>query len=77
MAGTVQLPATFLILHALKSEDMFNVLPGWTVGSSWILATISYALIYLSGGVVFVLGKFTPEEYTPIPNLSANSQPAQ
>ena len=62
------MPSTLLILHDLNTSDLF-VLPGWKVGASWILATVSYALIYIGGVVVGILGKFSPDEYTAIPNF--------
>jgi hypothetical protein len=67
--GVTQLPATLLILHNLRVEDMFT-LPGWAVGAGWILATASYSLCFFAAVVVGVLGKFSPDEYTLIPNLS-------
>ena len=39
------------------------------VGVSWILATVSYSLTGFDGVVVGVLGKFSPDEYSLIPNL--------
>jgi len=68
LVGIVQLPATLLILHNLKTADIF-ALPGWRVGASWVLATVSYSLAWFAAVVVGVLGKFSPDEYTLIPNL--------
>lgn len=45
------------------------MMPGWRVGASWILVTVSYSLTWLGGVVVGVLGKFIPDEYSIIPNL--------
>ena len=72
MVGTAILPSTLLILHDLKTSDFF-ALPGWRVGASWVLATVSYGLVYFGAVVVGVLGKFSPDEYTLIPNLSSSS----
>jgi hypothetical protein len=66
--GCAQLPATLLILHALRHSEIF-VLQGWQVGASWILATASYSIMFLAAVVVGVLGKFSPNEYSLIPNL--------
>jgi hypothetical protein len=61
-----------LILHALRHSDIF-VLQGWRVGAGWLLATASYSLVFLGGVVVGVLGKFSPDEYSLIPNLDWNT----
>jgi hypothetical protein len=45
------------------------MLQGWQVGASWILATASYSIVFLAAVVVGVLGKFSPDEYSLIPNL--------
>jgi len=66
--GCAQLPATLLILHELGHSDLF-VLPDWRVDDGWILATVSYSLVYLSAIIMAVLGKFSPDEYTLIPSL--------
>lgn len=66
--GCAQLPATLIILHELKRSELF-ALPGWRVGTGWILATVSYALAYFGAVIVAVLGKFSPDEYSLIPNL--------
>jgi len=66
--GIAQLPATLLILHNLKNAEIF-ALPGWRVGASWVLATVSYSLAWFAAVVVGVLGKFSPDEYTLITNL--------
>jgi hypothetical protein len=68
LVGIAQLPATLLILHNLKTAEIF-ALPGWRVGASWVLATVSYSLAWFAAVVVGVLGKFSPDEYTLIPNL--------
>lgn len=66
--GAAQLPATLLVLRNLRTEELF-MMPGWRVGASWILVTVSYSLTWLGGVVVGVLGKFIPDEYSIIPNL--------
>jgi len=63
-----QLPATLLILHNLQTQDLFAI-PGWRVGVSWILVTVSYSLLGFATVVVGVLGKSSLVEYTLIPNL--------
>ena len=42
---------------------------GWRVGASWVLATVSYSLTWFAAVVMGVLGKFSPDEYSLIPNL--------
>lgn len=66
--GASQLPATLLILRNLRNEELF-MLQGWGVGASWILVTASYSLNWFAAVVVGVLGIFSPDEYTFIPNL--------
>ena len=66
--GAAQLPATLLVLRNLRREELF-MMQGWRVGASWILATVSYSLSWLGGVVIGVLGKFSPDEYSLIPNL--------
>lgn len=68
MVGAAQLPATLLVLRNLRREELF-MMPGWRIGASWILATVSYSLTWFGGVVVGVLGKFNPDEYSLIPNL--------
>jgi len=68
MVGAAQLPSTLLTLHELRRNELF-ALQGWRVGASWVLATTSYALAWVGGIVVGVLGKFSPDEYTLIRNL--------
>jgi len=68
VVGIAQLPATLLVLHNLKTAQIF-ALPGWRVGASWVLATVSYSLAWFAAVVVGVLGKFSPDEYTLIANL--------
>ena len=68
VVGIAQLPATLLVLHNLKNAEIF-ALPGWRVGASLVLATVSYSLAWFAAVVVGVLGKFSPDEYTLIPNL--------
>ena len=68
MVGAAQLPPTLLTLNELKRNELF-ALQGWRVGASWVLATTSYALAWVGGIVVSVLGKFSPDEYTLIRNL--------
>jgi len=63
-----QLLATLLILHNLRTQDLF-AMPGWHLGASWILVTVSYSLLACATVVVAVLGKFSPDEYILIPNL--------
>jgi hypothetical protein len=67
LIGATQLPATLLILHNLRSDKF--ILPGWHVGASWVLATVSYSLYFFAAVTIGVLGKFSPDEYTWIPNL--------
>jgi hypothetical protein len=67
LIGATQLPATLLILHNLRSDKF--MLPGWHVGASWVLATVSYSLCFFAAITIGVLGKFSPDEYTWIPNL--------
>ena len=57
-----------LILHQLRRSTLF-ALVGWRVGASWILGTASYSLAWVGGIVVGILGKFSPDEYSLIPNL--------
>ena len=66
--GAAQLPATMLILHELRHNSLF-ALQDWKLGASWILGTTSYSLAWVGGLVVGVLGKFSPDEYSLIPNL--------
>jgi len=66
--AAAQLLATLLILHNLRTQDLFAI-SGWHVGASWILVTVSYSLLGCATVVIAVLGKFNPDEYTPIPNL--------
>jgi hypothetical protein len=68
LVGVAQLPATLLILHNLNNAEIF-ALPGWRVGASWVLATVSYSLAWFAAVVVGVLGKFSPDEYTLMANL--------
>jgi hypothetical protein len=68
LIGVTQFPATLLILHDLRAAEVFK-LPGWRVGASWVLATVSYSLCFFAAVVVGILGKFSPDEYTWIPNL--------
>jgi len=42
---------------------------GWRVGASWVLTTVSYSLTWSTAVVVGVLGKFSPDKYSRIPNL--------
>ena len=68
MEGCAQLPATLLILHELRTSEIF-ALNGWRVGTGWVLATASYALLFFGAIVTAALGKFSPGEYTLLSNL--------
>ena len=68
MVGAAQLPATLLILKNLHGEELF-AMQGWRVGASLVLATVSYSLTWFGGAVIGILGKFSPDEYSLIPNL--------